>query len=323
MTKFLSVFLSFMLVFSIITVNAFASQSLVTENNKIIDEYQEIDKVVSEKKALRAKCIENNVAEKFAELDMEKRKIQKEEIYKKLFAGELSVEKATLQLESLGVFPLESSIKQSVDSEAQTVQLSSFQSITFNDIYVYYDSVLDVWELGGGVYWNDSSWLDDVPYALFPYEGMNLDVGGYDGVGISLTQTSGTYNCYLVDTWLYVNEGGGAFDTTTHVPMGGINARYGVFHQFQDYAHLAELNGFNGTYVYYGKHMSIFAQYSSNFENYHGTARLEYVHTWDETTISSVGISSSISDPLGFSVEFSSSNNYFHIASPSETYFHE
>lgn len=239
-----------------------------------------------------------------------------------MFADEMDIDSAVEQLEEIGIYALQSSIDEYKSIKAAR---SSPTVLSYNNVTVYYDYESDTWILGGGVWWTDGSWIDDVSYSLLPAVGDEYAVGGLDGVGITLYDQSGSFaGCTLKNTWLYVSAGGGELSTTSYSPTGSIDSRYGVFHEFQDYAKLMELDLFEGTYLYYGKHMSVFAEYSSEFENYHGRARLQYVHTWKKTSISSVGVTisgSTSSASAGFTIGFTSNENNFSTFCPGETLF--
>lgn len=279
--------------------------------------------VVSEKKELRASCIANNERAKVQTMDPQEREEKIHDIFTTFFSGEMDVDIAVSRLEELGVYALQSTIDEY--RRVREAQRSSPTVMNYNNVTVFYDVYDDTWRLGAGVWWSDNSWLDDVPYALFPSVGSVFEVGGLDGLGITLYDLSGSFaGCTLVDTWLFVTAGGGNLSTTTHSPTGNIDSKYGVFHQFQDYAQIVEMNGLTATYMYYGKHMSVFARYSSEFENFHGRARLQYVHTWNNTSISSVGVNfeaGADSVGAGFEIGFTKQTNKFETFCPGETLF--
>jgi hypothetical protein len=291
------------------------------------EDHSEVD-VVEEKRALRESCIANEAYKKVPKMSENERNTKKQEIYTSFFSGEMDVDIAVAELEELGVYALKSSI----DSYKQFLTTpiasrASSNSLEYNNVTIYYDSVDDTWELGAGVWWSDDSWMNDIPNVWFPIVGSRYEIGGQDGVGISLYDLSGSFvGCTLEDTWLYVSAGGGYLSTTSHSPTGNIDSRYGVFHEFQDYAELASINASTGigTYLYYGKHMSVFAKYSSEFENFHGRARLCYAHTWDEGYISSFGVNFEVGDDsigAGFDIGFNNDTQGFDTCSPGETLF--
>jgi hypothetical protein len=282
--------------------------------------------IVAEKKALRASCLAQNARSLVQSMSPDDRNEKKQDIYTAFFSGEMDVDTAVEKLEKLGVYALPSSIEAyKAEKKAELTTYSSPTALEYNNVTIYYDSYDDTWELGAGVWWTNDSWLDDVPYSFLPYVGQEYEVGGLDGVGITLYGTSGSFKgCVLEDTWLYVSAGGGNLATTSHSPTGNIDSKYGVFHEFQDYAQLVSLSGASGTYIYYGKHISVFAKYNSNFESYNGRARLQYVHTWEDTSIASVGVNfegSNNSVAAGFEIEFTTEKNKFNTLSPGETAF--
>lgn len=279
--------------------------------------------VVSEKRELRASCIANDVRSKVQTMEPQEREAKKQDIYTTFFSGEMDVDIAVSKLEELGVYALQSSIDEY--KRVRDEQRTSPTVLSYNNVVVYYDSWDDTWELGAGVWWSDNSWIADVPVPLIPSVGRVCNVGGLNGVGITLYDLSGSFaGCALEDTWLFVSAGEGKLSTTTHSPTGNVDSRYGVFHQFQDYAQVVDASAFTSTYIYYGKHMSVFAKYNSEFENFHGRARLQYVHTWNQTSISSVKVNfggGSDSVEAGFEIGFTEKTHQFETFSPRETLF--
>ena len=65
-----------------------------------------------------------------------------------------------------------------------------------------------------------------------------------------------------------------------------------------------------------GYGFSAIGVYDSSFANYHGRARTCYSHTWDNTNLTGVGISSS-----GFNISCSSTASRFTIYQSGETVF--
>ena len=284
--------------------------------------------VVAEKRALRDACIAKGTSLKLKEMDKDELSEKRQEVFNSLFSGETDIDTAVDELEELGLYPLESSVDAYKKYQAeQNMNRSSSTSLLYNNVIVSYDSTDGTWVLGGGVWWGNDSWVYDIPYMLFPSIGASYTVGGQDGVGIALYDLSGSYsNCWLVDTWLYVSAGNGYLATTSHSPTGNFDARYGVFHEFQDYALLIDFNYLTAqsTYLYYGQHMSVFAKYSSEFVNFHGRARLNYAHTWNNSSISSVGVNVDASGTAfsgGFNISFANNQYGFQTISPGETLF--
>ena len=276
--------------------------------------------IVKEKKSLRQYCIENNLSAKVTGISRADREDQKQEIYQSFFCGEMDVDTAVEELEKLGVYALQSTITAYKANENKRTRTSSPTALSDNPVTVYYDTISDTWELGAGIWWNDDSWREHVTFPLIPMTGINTSVGGFDGLGIVLYDASGTYEgCTLEDTWLYVATGDRIRSNTSHTPTGNIGARHGVFHEFQDYVFLAELaQPFQ--YYYFGKHMAVFAKYSSEFENYHGYARLQYVHTWESSYINSIGVNIG-NESAGFSIGITNQDYSFTTLGSSETYF--
>ena len=70
--------------------------------------------------------------------------------------------------------------------------------------------------------------------------------------------------------------------------------------------------------------MSVFAEYSAEFENFHGRARLHYAHTWEDGYISSFGVNFEAGEDsvgAGFDIDFNIQDQGFDTLSPGETLF--
>ncbi len=313
--KYICILLSIAMIFSVSFTIGASAKSLQTNS------------IVAEKRALRDFCLENNIKERVLSMDAEKRNNQKYEIYSKFFSGEMDVDLALAELEKLGIYALESSVEEYKKTKKEEQVRSSPTALSYNNVIILYEPSDDTWELGAGVWWSDNSWVNDVTPPYFPSVGQNYNVGGLNGVGISLYDLSGSFSgCALLDTWLYVSAGNGNLTKTTHSPTGNIDSRYGVFHQFQDYAQVTNYNALTNmvTYRYHGKHISVFAKYNGNFVNFNGRARLQYAHTWDQTSISSVGVNLQAGTNtvgVGFNIAFSNQGRQFTTLSPGETLF--
>ena len=90
----------------------------------------------------------------------------------------------------------------------------------------------------------------------------------------------------------------------------------GVAFEYQDYKTVTKLNTWDHEYTYMGHGFSAQAIYNKTFEKYHGKARSYYAHTWSNTNITSISVSSS-----GFSTSWSHSTNRWAIYNNSEQTF--
>ena len=234
----------------------------------------------------------------------------------KMQAGVLDPNAACSELESMGIYKLET-----VDPEQNTtiVPASEPANIKMNDVTTLYDSYTGRWLVGGGGYWqDDSAWLDDVPLNFFPTVGQSLNVGGYDGVGVKLYNTSGTYNTRLIESYAYYTAG----DPTEYYNYNPSisDGSKGAYFQFQDRAIVTATTGFYSSYKYVGRNFSVMLVYDSNFSNFSGYARTQYTHTWSNAQISQVSFGANGTSPT-FEVTIQNANNSFNIYSSGETRF--
>lgn len=194
--------------------------------------------------------------------------------------------------------------------------MSDGGDIGLNSAIVMYDSYNNQWIVCGGGSWSTTNWLNDSPLSAYwgmPWAGSTQDLGGYDGVGVALYNTSGPAPT-LVRSYAYVHDGTGN-EKYFYNPMN-LDTSRGVFFDYQDYIRVKDsyIVWANLTYMGYG--FSALAVYTSSFANYHGRARTYYAHTWGSTNVTGVGVTTS-----GFNVSFSHNTNRFVIYQTGETVF--
>ncbi len=160
---------------------------------------------------------------------------------------------------------------------------------------------------------------DEKPFwKLFcPCDGDVANIGGVDAIFLSITNTSGA------SAGLQVNSGsaslsyGSAIKSSTNLITD--NDNYGAGYEVQDciayYNVKNRIIYFTYDYKYNAEKITCVARYNSMFRNYNGEIKLGYSHTWNNTEVSSVGLSRS-----GPSVNFSKASNKWTAYSYS-TYF--
>lgn len=182
---------------------------------------------------------------------------------------------ACSELESIGVYELKAPVTK---NEAAIPYSTEPSNVKINDVTVLFDSYNNQWLVCGGGYWpDDSKWIKDVPTNFWPSVGQQLNVGGYDGIGVKLYNTSGTYNTRVKRSYAYYSDGDN--DYYNYNPMI-CEGRKGAFFEYQDKAVVTATTGFFSSYKYIGKHFAAMVIYDSNFANFNGYARTNYIHTW-------------------------------------------
>ena len=292
--------------------------------------------VVAEKKELRAAHLHEDIQSALTKqgITAAERKTKVDELYIALTSKVNSAKEQSdivKQLEDLGVYVLESSLTSATShpNKAMSVR-SSTQYLEWRSVVVSYDSLNDTWILGAGGNWNaENEWVNDIPQndISFPSVGTEVDIGGLDGIGIKLYNTfcddnHTYYPTVLVDSYAYISDGLGNYEYTI-TPTAGIDPADGVFFPYQDYATCTETginaSGIYSQWTYYGRNFSVFAEYSSEFEYYHGYASINYVHTWNNTGIRIAD--AEISTNPKFSIEFYNDGDDFSVTSNSNTIF--
>ena len=157
----------------------------------------------------------------------------------------------------------------------QTVSIGD--SIVYTDVIAAHDAVEDTLLLGGGIRHVSLDLTEYCP--LLPYQGWACGVGGFDGAGIRLYDTNGADSA-LVDTWLYVSAD--ASDGNVSRAPATLDSSCGVYHEYQDYVCISDVDGFAPVCEYSGNVVAVFAEYSG-YRDFHGSASLQYLHTGKNT----------------------------------------
>lgn len=186
------------------------------------------------------------------------------------------------EMENYGVFRLETPEEPSM----KTAGIDN-SSMTMNAPNIYYDSNTKQWIIIAGGYWKDDKWLDHVPTV----QSFPMNVGGRDGFGVGFTATGGKYETKVNSHYAYMSDGQGNEISTTSRSDG--DGRQGFGFQLQDYINKTcycpvYWPPTTEKFSYIGKHFAGLARYDSKFESYNGVATTYYVHTYDESYISSI-----------------------------------
>lgn len=225
-----------------------------------------------------------------------------EELFAQMVCGLVDEDAALEQLEDWGLHKLDMEVVQDPATRSQP------SNVTLNNAAIMYNGGTGQWWVGGGGYWNsDAAWYAD--------SNGTGNVGGYDGIGVKLYNTSGTYNTQVIESYAYISNGMG-FSGYVYNPSIS-DGRQGAFFEYQDET-AYHPDGYNSR-CYMGRHFSCTIKYNSNFTNFNGYARTAYAHTWSSADISSIGFG--LSSSPNFSISFSSSSDKFTCYSTGETRF--
>ncbi len=220
----------------------------------------------------------------YAETPENKLRVQHiDEINKKILLGEINEDDGYSQLESLGVYLLEMPVESSLctPTSTNTVYSSDRPSpsdLELSTVSLTYDGPTGQWTLSGTGSWIGDSWKKGAVHFEYYETGETVNVGGYDGVGIVLDDTSGSFDGDLVRSSLYFNG-----NRTSNPSSNDIE--HGAFFLFQDYFECVSGTMDVPNLQYYGSSFVVSLTYSSEFTNYNGYARIQYIHTWGTSHI--------------------------------------
>lgn len=201
---------------------------------------------------------------------------QVEELICKMQANVIEESYACSELEKLGVYKLD------YPEEEITPYATEPSNVDLNTPSIAYDSYDNSWIVCGGGWWpNDSDWQKDIPWLSV---GTEANIGGYDGIGVKLYNTSGTYDTYVMESRLYYTDGEGNEYYGKNPSL--FDGRAGTYFEYQDKV-VANTNNQAGV-SYVGKHFAVMIKYDSKFSKFNGYARTQYTHTWSSANISDV-----------------------------------
>ncbi|MGQ8873498.1 hypothetical protein [Paenibacillus sp. TSA_86.1] len=278
---------------------------------------------VAKKKALALEHADKWV--NLSEAEVTKRTLEVEQILNELAAdvayGKITEEEAKHNLEKNNIYMLD---VPNLEKENENIGLLSVGStdITMNKVWITQDAVTRNWNLTGGGYWKNTAWFDDMGWQVWSNNQIR-NLGGVDSVGITLYNTSGSYTgVQVVSSSGYVTDHNGWTETLNNPSHG--NGKYGVAFDFQDKVKYtggcANFNCSSDYFTYLGKGFAASITYNSTFVNYNGSARSMYAHTWDNTTINSIGLTGGAGN-WGINMSWSHSANRWMIVNDSDTSF--
>ena len=156
------------------------------------------------------------------------------------------------------------------DTRSSTMQPRSTGSdVTVLAPTVIYDAILRQWTVTCGGNWKNNNWNEAV---------VNGNIGGVDAFGVGYTNTSGTYNSYVVDAMAYITDQNQTTTVRTENRSDG-DGQKGFGFRLQDY----KTNGQYVGYKWYGS-----CTYDYRFGSYSGIATGYYVHTYSQGNVSAV-----------------------------------
>lgn len=214
---------------------------------------------------------------------------------------------------------------------------SDSTDVTLNSVNISYDYYTGSWYVTGYGYWKSDDYCSDADgsgncdsifspagnYGLWNSVGETDNIGGRDSVGIALQDTS------TVPTGLSLLSGYGKFynyDESSQIEKINYNrdvnpSSRGAVYTFQDYLQITQASYFYGALTsidetYLAKRFCTSLRYNSRFSSYDGNAVLIYAHSWDETSINSIGLGKD-----SFSVSWETSGDGWSTQSGSDTNF--
>lgn len=223
----------------------------------------------------------------------------------KMQTGEIDSQTAIDALEDEGIYKLEDNIQGD-----NVVVASEPGNIKLNDVTVNYDSYNNTWIVTGGGYWRSVSYIR-AEMDFYPGFGK-CNIGGYDAVGISLYNTSGTYNTRVVESYGYCSSD---VESKYNYNPTICDGRQGAVFEYQDM-----VNTIDGEFVYLGKRFAAVMVFDANFANFNGYARAYYLHTWKNAVIDSIGFGTD-GKTWTFNVSITNKANSFACYSSGETRF--
>ena len=134
---------------------------------------------------------------------------------------------------------------------------------------IAYEAALKEWTVTCGGNWKNGNWNEAV---------VNGNIGGVDAFGVGYTNTSGTYNSYVVDAMAYITDQNQTETVRTDVRSDG-DGQKGFGFRLQDYKNNNKYVG----YKWYGS-----CTYDYRFGSYSGIATGYYVHTYSKGNITNV-----------------------------------
>lgn len=193
--------------------------------------------------------------------------------------------------------------------------------VSMGTVAITYIPYTQEWVVGFSGRWTSVDPVEDEWDELesLPEIDDTQNIGGLDAAGIIFYNTSGSTPNMLSSMCKVTNDGDLEYTTTS---PSTYNSAQGVAFQYQDYARVLGYQNWltEVVYDYLGHVFTVSMTFDSSFEFFNGAARGFYVHTWDQTSITSIGFSA---DVTGFGLDLSWSNEgySFQCYSNSDTQF--
>lgn len=186
---------------------------------------------------------------------------------------------------------------------------------TLNDVELYkpdiwYNAYENTYTVHGMGHWVNNDY--DAPSWMwwYPYEGQKITIGGVDALGIYFhnTPSPNPSGVAIVDGWGTFNNGLSNWDNAEVLATS--NDCIGGGYKYQDYIEITDVTNnvfwVNIEYRYSAQNFHCYLNYNSNFANLNGDAKFYYSHTWDDTSVNSVGIYTN-----GLYCGYNENENYF------------
>lgn len=295
MKKFLSwlgVCLCFLIVCSQIAVYATEDPDNTTTGDYDGVLFTNSDEDVKAKKEMELKYADN-----FVYLNKEQLEKRNEKIDSILNDTSISDEEKFSKLESMKVYRY-------IPKDNQATLASQPNGVKLNKPTITYDSKTKNWKITASGEWKSYSHLGkeiDNNKKIWYSVGDTWNVGGYDAVGISLSNTSGyaTASKGKIKQNLLRVSGSATLSNGKSVKNKNSSTnddKYGAIFKLQDYSYVtaAKLRWYlvwDYEYRYVGYKFSTTITYNKKFSEWDGTAKLYYAHTWNKTSISNISVS--------------------------------
>lgn len=209
------------------------------------------------------------------------------------------------EMEKHGIFLLNT-----VDADTP-VQTSSDDGLILISPTIWHDSSADEWIVVGGGYWQNNNWKSHVNWWEWFIGGNLIEVGGRDAIGIVFSDTDSNEDLSKIlrlECSLYLSDDNGWSRYSNRMPFPGrstvatiIEFQPGIYDSTN---HLLFMDKNN--WKYRANRFSIYIRFNSDFENFTGTAKTVYAHTWGNTGISYIRVG-------GVYVNSSKHENYFQV----------
>ena len=205
--------------------------------------------------------------------------------------------------------------------DGQVTPCSQPGDVSLGTVVVTYIPYTQEWVLGYSGRWlNMGPISEEMSGWVTPYVGSRENIGGYDAAGIILYNTSGaTPNMVHTQCIVYDQDSSHSYSSTS---PSTYNSREGSAFQYQDYVQVDYFDVVSGNYSYFylGYVFTVAMTFDSSFAQFNGKARGFYVHTWDTTSITSIGFDVGVGS-FGLNVAWVNQGHSFQIYSNADTTF--